>query len=221
MLTRRKLMWGKSKQIWTAGLKNGCVHLWELDGDANDKIGDWHMPKVMPGASVSYTSGVMKKAISFNGTGGVETAIATSNTTYTKWTYSFWIKTQTQVDAYGTILARSSNASSGIFLSSSYKLFMASFQPAHTSTITIPINTWTHVSIMNTGLYINGALKESYSLGSHLLSSGNIINIGAVYYGGLRNCLNASLEQLAIWDRNLTATEIAQLYNNGVGLYYD
>jgi hypothetical protein len=87
------------------------------------------------------------------------------------------------------------------------------------STNTFPINKWYHLVALYTGsvlrLYVNGALEieQTVALNTSVNPSGYNFNIhGRVnqYVDAMRG---GTLDDLRIWNRALSATEIKQLYN--------
>ncbi|HII15248.1 MAG TPA: hypothetical protein HA362_02955, partial [Nanoarchaeota archaeon] len=91
------------------------------------------------------------------------------------------------------------------------------------STINSPITAgnWYHiVAIKNStgkGIFVNGVLQASNS--NTTAWTGLISNprIGMRPVNDLR--LNGSIDSLRIWNRSLSSSEVAMLYNNGAGLY--
>lgn len=70
-------------------------------------------------------------------------------------------------------------------------------------------------------LYIDGALVASGAISSGTFS--NIDDTSTSLEFGERNnswFLNGSIDEAAIWSREVTSTEIAELYNSGAGISY-
>lgn len=95
---------------------------------------------------------------------------------------------------------------------------------ACTSTTAIGTGTWTHVIYTRTGttqnIYINGVAETLTSVTNN---SGNIdYSTDSLWLGqrngGLR--FNGKLDEIGIWNVALTASEVSQLYNSGIGLSY-
>ena len=83
-------------------------------------------------------------------------------------------------------------------------------------------NVWTHVVVTRTPnsqkLYINGSL--SYTLNASLTNNYSSVpefTTGGIY--GLRE-FQGKYDQVALWHRDLTASEISTLYNSGNGLTF-
>jgi hypothetical protein len=86
----------------------------------------------------------------------------------------------------------------------------------------LPLNTWSHVVVVFKGrtygtgnvlFYVNGNLVSTTSLGF-----GNIIPTVPLTIGS-RN-VEGKLDECAIWSRELTASEVTELYNGGAGKQY-
>jgi hypothetical protein len=86
----------------------------------------------------------------------------------------------------------------------------------------LPLNTWSHVVVVFKGrtygtgnvlFYVNGNLVSTTSLGF-----GNVIPTVPLTIGS-RN-VEGKLDECAIWSRELTASEVTELYNAGAGKQY-
>ncbi len=104
-------------------------------------------------------------------------------------------------------------------------LFESAIQPNwawHSSASTVPLNTWTLVTVTWDGtyenLYINGVLSGSYDLGG-----GSVISDTNCLYIGARGCPNpasffpGSISNVQIYNTALSANQIATLYSKGIG----
>jgi hypothetical protein len=89
------------------------------------------------------------------------------------------------------------------------------------STSSISTGTWYHAVVTYDGsnirLYLNGSLETTYAFsadvtdGAGLLEIGGSTNIGGGFWDGL-------IDELGIWKRALSGTEVGDLYNGGAGL---
>jgi uncharacterized repeat protein (TIGR02543 family) len=83
-----------------------------------------------------------------------------------------------------------------------------------TVTFTPSLNTWNHFAVTfdgtNVKLYINGVLMGTTAASGILASSGQSLNIGAIYNHTVNN--SASISAAHVYNRSLTATEILQNY---------
>lgn len=90
-------------------------------------------------------------------------------------------------------------------------------------TTQIPTNTWTHITVTRSGtnvkFYIDGSFIEETNLFNPLLAGGT----NDVYIGNRIDSdadMKGDMLQIAIWNKELTSTEVGQLYNNGNVLPY-
>lgn len=83
--------------------------------------------------------------------------------------------------------------------------------------------TWYHIVMITSGnicyIYINGSLAASKSAATYSPGAYNKTTLGVGWQtssvdGAYCNC---NVDELAIWDRALTTTEVAELYNSGNG----
>lgn len=81
---------------------------------------------------------------------------------------------------------------------------------------------WSYVTITGTGgvycVYVNAELRTTGSY-SGTFQSNALLNIGEPIAGPSRTFIG-TMDSLGIWNRGLTAREVANLYNNGAGLDY-
>jgi hypothetical protein len=93
-----------------------------------------------------------------------------------------------------------------------------------TSLQTLDIDTWYHiVGTWTTGtapkIYINGTLDNT----GGTATAGSVFQDDIIRFGwedgvGTRR-LNGTIDEITIWNRSLSASEITSLYNSGVGTY--
>ena len=78
----------------------------------------------------------------------------------------------------------------------------------------VPTGSWQHIVIVYDGIhraiYVNGILRNS------VIASGTIYTGGSVKIGSYRNTnyLNASIDEIAIFNRSLSESEIKSIYYN-------
>jgi len=88
----------------------------------------------------------------------------------------------------------------------------------------LPLNEWTHlVGLSNstsTCIYKNGVLVDCDSKGvGNYVESGSALKIGR--YDDYGNYFNGSIDEVMIFDRALSASEIASIYNSTANQYYN
>ena len=97
------------------------------------------------------------------------------------------------------------------------------YNPFGNNNIGIQANQWQHLAATKTGgvvrLYLNGQEKFSKSFGGPLTSTNNITHIGCY---SENDCVtyffNGTIDEVRIYNRALSASEINQHYQNGVAL---
>lgn len=89
-------------------------------------------------------------------------------------------------------------------------------------------NTWRHLVVVFNGstieYYLNGTSVASASVSGTYDSSGAAQSAGFglsdLAFGTGDGSLNGMLDEVGVWDRALTSTEVTSLYNSGNGLAY-
>ena len=83
----------------------------------------------------------------------------------------------------------------------------------------IPNNTWVHITTTFDGsltkIYIDGALSATSTPGlANFVNGNNTIFIGGRYFYGepLQNFAKASIDEIYMWNRSLSASEVEELY---------
>lgn len=93
---------------------------------------------------------------------------------------------------------------------------------AGSSTGTFSSSTWVYLAVTRVGntltYYINGSSSGTLSVTGIIYDGCNDSVIGNWYGGGFN--YNGYLDEMGIWSRGLSSSEISQLYNSGSGLQY-
>lgn len=210
--------------VTTTTLLTGLTSYWKMDEVANarnDSCGTRHLGPV---GTVSAVAGKIGNAAGFSSgshylvVGGTPIA-ASSVRSLSLWVYPTSVAGQQSFcevgnsNADGTplfILLHQRGGGSGpfaIYHAGGYR----------DGTTVASANTWYHVVYMYTGtnaqLWING----SQELNSVLGDSGNTAGL---FFGNTFSVYNGRIDEVGLWSRALTSTEIAQLYNGGNGVTY-
>jgi len=87
----------------------------------------------------------------------------------------------------------------------------------------LAVDTWAHVAVVYNGtdirIYVNGALSENGSDNPASYSGGIYNGTAEVHVGGRdgsTNYFDGLIDEAAVFDRALSADEIADIYNNGI-----
>ena len=139
-------------------------------------------------------------------------------------TVSIWIR-PTQVNADNIIFSYGSgngDAAYGASFAPSI-MYNFSFNSNLAFNTTTTVNTWKHMvytfdRVTRTAkMYINGALTTSGVFGAWMTASGSSFYLGNLFAGG-PSAYNGAIDDLKIYDRALSDTEILNLFNNNTTL---
>jgi hypothetical protein len=143
----------------------------------------------------------------------------------TSHTYSAWIYPTNVTDSYNVIF-QNGGATNGDVLALRFNKVGYLYHGGDylvTSTGTVNVNTWSHILITysgaNVSFYVNGVFNNTVAtpfwaeFGAYGYTS-----IGAFTNSSL--FFNGTIDEVAIWNRVLTSTEITELYNSGSGKQY-
>ena len=204
-------------------LTDGLKAYYKLDSNANDSLGNYNGTAT----SMSWSAGKIGQAGSFNGSSS-KIAIATT-VKATGVSYVFWIYCSNINPSQDGKIVDIRNSSS-IQLMSSIENYNVAFyvNDGSSSKITTPVskNTWTHFVLTSENgsqkIYKNGALATSDTKsfnGTTIGGSGQGM-IGQEWNNGAPRYYSGLIDEVGIWDRALSAGEVAELYNGGDGLTY-
>ncbi len=200
-----------------------------FNGDANDLSGNGNNATNSGATFTSDRNGNANAAASFNGTTTNYMTIPTPSFTHSPtgaFTYSFWMNKQTQTTAAGIVLM-SGTSTSGVFITliqgASNFTFGTNKQQsswfflscAHT------LNVWDHyVTTFNAGvmkIYKNGVVQGTMTYTHTGATSANIpFYIGKGIASG--NNFKGTLDDIGIWNRELSQTEITALFTGITGV---
>ncbi|MBS1823992.1 MAG: hypothetical protein JST93_01605, partial [Acidobacteria bacterium] len=222
-------------ELGAQNLNSGLVSYWKEDasGSHSDSVGG--NTGTVTGA-VSYTaSGKLGGAYSYNAAGsqsdGLVSAAVTGLSSWTSGSMSAWIK----VTVYSsgnklTVMQIPENGGYGhlwlsIIPGTRKVQFVAGTGTADAGldgTTALADNTWYHVvavwnkTAKTTSLYVNGQLEGTRSIPNFGAQESRLV-WGAGYNGfGTRG----TIDEVGLWNRVLTAGEVASLYNGGAGQAY-
>jgi len=207
----------------------GMVSYWKGDGNADDSY-DANDGTLMNGAA--FTIGQVGQAFSFDGSDdyvdagmGSNTIMAGKYMTIESWVYpkalasginkadSIIIKR----GSYYTVLRN--DADKNWYEVLFYGLTQDPVYLYHRSNSEIPLNQWTHVATTWDGtdikMYINGNLDRSIPV-TGSITDPNAYPLTIGYDSDMYdNVFNGTIDEVAIYDRALTADEVKQHYVNG------
>ena len=224
-----------------ANLQTGLVGYWPFCGNANDESGNGNNGTVNGATLTTDRFGNANSAYSFDGVNDFIEVLHSSSLSFPNntQTISFWIEIQSSPTPQVLESVMSKYAGSGGSLTgftmhfTSESLFYSILNGAasntwgdcffNTSDLS-PYGTYRHVVFSNDNdslrCYVNGLHVNSTNLANSTITIGQNIfplvfgkeNLMA-YAGGL-SYFNGKLDDICIWDRALTPTEITQLYTD-------
>lgn len=204
-------------------LSNGLVSYYKLDGNSNGSVGNNGVD-----TSVSYSAGKLNNGADFNGTTSLIAITPTSllNASTARITASCWVKINVSSDAIFFIKHYTGNAGSYYFSTASGKLTASSLGGIGNVAALANYSTgvWYHLCLVwksNVSLdfYIDGVLQGTDTTPGAIPDNTN----GNLQFGKYStfNAINGSLDEIGIWNRALSSTEITALYGGGTPPSFD
>jgi len=202
---------------------NGLVGYWPFNGNANDESGNGNNGVVNGATLTSDRFGNVNSCYSFNGASYIQVNNWNAITGNSSFTVSFWTKPSQNNNGWVLSFGTSSNGQG--FEAGNYgwggenfgaQIWSYNYTPSTLTTTTF--NNWTNITIVysnnNLNAYKNGILVATQivnyttiNLAQGILSIGKQIDFNEFY--------NGSLDDISIYNRALTQSEITGLYNAG------
>jgi YD repeat-containing protein len=206
-------------------LTPNLVSYWTLDGNSKDAAGS--NDGIDTAITYSNANGRINQGAGFNGSTSV---IRTANRlSFTDVTFSAWIKTTANnleivADDSGpgqyvaSMRVASHNFMFGVGLTGT------GWVGSIVGSTPIDDGNWHFVVGMRSGstytIYVDGK-QDGQATGSAMATTSIPIAIGAEVYGGrLWDVMNGDIDEVGIWSRALSASEVGSLFGNGSGVMY-
>jgi hypothetical protein len=206
---------------------NGLIGYYPFTGNANDQVATLSNGTVNGATLVSDRFGNANSAYSFNGTSDY-ISFPTTKYLVNSYTYSFWMKITSNPTSAQYMMSIGSPAIGGAegyasFLGANKGIGFGSYAVSGSSagsTISSPpaLNQWHHVCITRgsayLSMYVDGKYVDSQSTGGSNPQYGTgtyAFLIGTRFNNA--NYFNGSLDDLRIYNRAVSATEVKSLYN--------
>lgn len=206
-------------------LATNLVSYYKLDessGNASDSVGS----NTLTNANVTYATEKINNGAVFNGSNAQLTSASNATLSFTNnFAIAFWFKA-TNLSQSNVYLLNQNNQYAILweYVNDTIEFFAGGF------TGTDP-RTGSGISIGDTNLHYivytyDGTTWEGYKDGANvfstartfsLASSANVFTLGS---SNGANYLNGALDEVALWNRKLSSTEITTLYNGGAGNQY-
>jgi hypothetical protein len=198
-------------------LSQGLVAYYPFDGDANDASGNNNNGTAVN--SPTYVAGQIGQAISFDGSNGV--AIGTSPSFTDSFSLSLWVKKNNTIQS--TVFSNY-NGYGGNELSIRMDQWSTNlYSPApNISTTPISDNYWHHMVVIRDSVsgsvtfYVEGVQVGIQTGPTGIISygyNGYLVIGGKKIYGTMTGSLTGLVDDVRIYNRALSASEVGQLYN--------
>ncbi len=213
--------------LWAAPVyESALVGYWKMDdtsGVVKDETG--HFTGTLVGGVTRGVTGKYGKAYQFSSAGAYVDMGAVSSISPS--TIEAWINLgsyNANGSIYKTILQintyyKGSWSDTALYIESGHLCAYTS----GSSNATVALNQWTHVAMVNDGtnisLYINGQLDKTVVTSSQWKDGWSMIRIGGGYEGDYESFYGA-LDEVAVFNRALSATELSQHATLGIEQYY-
>jgi hypothetical protein len=207
----------------SGSLTNGLVGYWPFCGNANDDSGNGNNGTVIGASLTTDRFGNSNSAYSFN---GVSNYITINNTfDLEERTFNIWFNPSTINSTTGTIVVSDNpSLNNGVSQARVIKISnVDNLQVASGVLVGLYIgcststNNWQMLTYVRTAsevkLYYNGNFVTTTPSGNYVSGNGNSKTV----FGADRNLLtdfyNGNIDDIGIWNRALTPSEVTQLYN--------
>jgi hypothetical protein len=214
---------------WSNSLNNGLVAYWNFDNasaQVNDSV--YHLVAFSTEPMIN-SSGHVGNATFFSGVFGNNwntqnfTDEMQLNKTGQQATINFWILPRAESTS-SIIDNRYNYGWFFYFYSVNNRLYINLGYNEYSETSLLPTYSWTMVTIVKNSTstcdYINGVLTTCISSGGDIRSNDHVplnrVSFGAQYDGS--SVFNGGLDEIGIWTRALSDSEVSQLYNSGSGV---
>jgi uncharacterized protein (TIGR02145 family) len=214
-----------SAQIPSYVPTNGLVGWWPFNGNANDESGNGNHGTVNGAILAADRFGNAGKAYSFDGNGDYLNIAYSSTISPIIGTVSGWLKTYSSIPHQSLIFGQS-HGRPQLFVNNGkvYIGWGATQGFANCASITsVDIGQWVHVlgifSTNSFSIYVNGVLESSNSTNliqnscnAPLQIGGFLVSTSCGTNGSNGQFFNGFLDDIAIYNRALSPTEVQQLY---------
>ncbi|MEI6529685.1 MAG: LamG domain-containing protein [Candidatus Falkowbacteria bacterium] len=207
---------------------DNIVSYWKMDeasGNAADSVG----ANTATNTGVTYAAGKINNGAVFNATTD-QFALGNIIPGASDFTISAWVYLNQSV-ANRSVFDQRNNSNGNALITyncGSDNKFMLQLRnisaggyTATTSTNAVSNTTWTYLTVTRSGNtvthYLNGSANGSGAVSANTTGT-DISWIGNFYGGGVN--FDGMIDEVGIWSRALTSTEITTLYNAGAGLQY-
>ena len=208
-------------------LWDGLLAYYTADNTPNDALGTYN-GTLTNGAT--YGTGIINNGFSFDGVNDYISISPTFGSTFSNnaspHSYAAWIYPTNITDTYNFIIQNGSGAKGTSMLISTSKLsffFGGGSNVTSTAGGVINVNQWNHVVCAYDGagvvkFYVDGSLITTGAASWTDAAGATNTYIGS--YAGATHYFNGIIDEVGVWNRELIASEVTELYNSGAGKQY-
>jgi uncharacterized protein (TIGR02145 family) len=199
---------------------NGLVGWWPFNGNANDESGNGNHGTVNGATLAADRNGNAGKAYYFNGLSSINIPSSPNlNALSGNFTFSIWIKNELLINHLGAHILHISNGNFSVSIPSTNKIGIAEqgIQAIYVTNSSFN-NQWTHFLVTRTissfEIFVNGILDGSVPNNFNLSNVSDPLKLGVAGLGGNNGSyyFKGLLDDIAIYNRALSASEVQQLY---------
>lgn len=202
-------------------LIDGLERYYPLDGDADDVHGG--IDAVITGPSPTWDTGhISAQAIDL--TASASNKCRASPYAGADFSAQAWFKPTGSSGSFSGLLG---NMQTGgvtadwmLFIGGTAVTWYSPGNTAHNTVSGFSVGNWGHIVITRSGttakVYVNGSLADTFTVAT---GGTNDDFLMACRNDGYSNA-NATMQEVALWNRVLSASEVTELYNAGAGLSY-
>lgn len=213
-MSRRRFMGEKSFSLV------GLIDYYKFNSTTRDEV-----TGTINSASVSYSAGKIGNAAYFGSYSPLK--FARNSGTFNNFTVSLWVKLNSGSfpgQYRGIFVSRASDETKLYGLCIEDKTLIVYDNGIRRYTTTLPTGNWIMITLVIKGgngtIYINGVEKSTFSFSTFYVQSATYIGCDYLPVTTSQNNrgLRGYLDEMSVWSRALSASEISELYNNGNGL---
>jgi hypothetical protein len=218
---------GSNCPTLSGSLTSGLVGYWPFCGNANDGSGNGNNGTVNGATLTTDRFGNASSAYNFDGVSSyIDVAHSSTLNLSNAYSVEFWVNNFNNTGGwYSTVSKDNWFANQGFINYIAATVFSSvNCAASNHATTSLPINSWIHIAVTfenNTlKVYKNGLLVATEN--QTFTNATTSLRFGARHQNdgtGITNYFNGLLDDIAIWNRALTASEIQALYTTGQTTY--